>query len=233
LHGVTYQSTSIATSTAQNDGGVFDLNFRDERYLPFEGAGAISKWSLSLPKEIRQFDYNTISDVVVHVSYTALYGGDDFKGDVEANMISLLKGVVTCDHIPLTRLFSLKYEFPDAFHQLLANPDEPQLTDIAIGKEHFPYFMSSFDLTASSVTIFVRSKEGKQPDLSDLTFNETGVTFDEKENDLQESKESISITDKLPATWTITSGNGTSGGGLKREDIADILLAVQYKAADN
>ena len=29
----------IATSNAQNDGGQFELNFRDERYLPFEGAG--------------------------------------------------------------------------------------------------------------------------------------------------------------------------------------------------
>jgi hypothetical protein len=34
---------SIATSHAQNDSGMFELNFRDERYLPFEGAGAISR----------------------------------------------------------------------------------------------------------------------------------------------------------------------------------------------
>src|SRR5262249_35302399 len=30
---------SIATSHAQNDSGLFELNFHDERYLPFEGAG--------------------------------------------------------------------------------------------------------------------------------------------------------------------------------------------------
>jgi hypothetical protein len=35
-------SVMIATSTAQNDAGVFEFNFRDERYMPFEGAGAIS-----------------------------------------------------------------------------------------------------------------------------------------------------------------------------------------------
>src|SRR5262249_42566749 len=35
---------SIVTSHAQNDGGLFELNFRDERYLPLEGAGAISRW---------------------------------------------------------------------------------------------------------------------------------------------------------------------------------------------
>ena len=37
---------AIATSTGQNDAGLFELNFRDERYLPFEGAGAISQWRL-------------------------------------------------------------------------------------------------------------------------------------------------------------------------------------------
>ena len=30
---------AIATSSAQNDSGMFELNFKDERYLPFEGAG--------------------------------------------------------------------------------------------------------------------------------------------------------------------------------------------------
>jgi hypothetical protein len=34
---------SITTSSAQNDSGLFELNFRDEWYLPFEGAGAISQ----------------------------------------------------------------------------------------------------------------------------------------------------------------------------------------------
>jgi hypothetical protein len=33
---------SVVTSSAQNDAGLFDVNLRDERYLPLEGAGAIS-----------------------------------------------------------------------------------------------------------------------------------------------------------------------------------------------
>ena len=40
--------------------------FNDPAYLPFEGAGAISIWSLKLPFAIRSFDYATISDVVLH-----------------------------------------------------------------------------------------------------------------------------------------------------------------------
>jgi hypothetical protein len=59
-------NTSVATSNANNDGGVFELNFRDERYMPFEGAGAISTWKLELPGVFRHFDYNSISDVIFH-----------------------------------------------------------------------------------------------------------------------------------------------------------------------
>jgi hypothetical protein len=35
---------SIVTSTGSNDTGLFETNLRDERFLPFEGAGAISTW---------------------------------------------------------------------------------------------------------------------------------------------------------------------------------------------
>lgn len=49
--------SAIAASSAQNDGGVFELNFRDDRYLPFEGAGVIGNWALELftdcPRTIR------------------------------------------------------------------------------------------------------------------------------------------------------------------------------------
>lgn len=66
---------AVAVSSAQNDSGVFELNFKDERYLPFEGAGAISKWRLELPT-IRQYDYRTISDAIIHLKYTASEGGE-------------------------------------------------------------------------------------------------------------------------------------------------------------
>ncbi|KAH8891961.1 hypothetical protein GQ53DRAFT_841289 [Thozetella sp. PMI_491] len=64
-------SSVAAVSTAQSDAGVFELNFHDERYMPFEGAGVISKWKLELSSVARQFSYSTISDVVLHISYTS------------------------------------------------------------------------------------------------------------------------------------------------------------------
>ena len=43
----------IVTSGGSNDSGMFETNLRDERFLPFEGAGAISTWNLSLPAQLR------------------------------------------------------------------------------------------------------------------------------------------------------------------------------------
>src|SRR5262249_10099530 len=80
---------AIATSSAQNDAGMFELNFRDERYLPFEAAGAISSWQLAMPDGLRQFDYNTITDVVIHLRYTARDGGSTLRTEVEEMMPSL------------------------------------------------------------------------------------------------------------------------------------------------
>ena len=93
---------AIAASTAQNDSGVFELNFRDERYLPFEGAGAISEWSLELfndppannpdpanpdfGRPLRQFDYSTITDVVLHVKYTAREDAGLFKNSAVSHL---------------------------------------------------------------------------------------------------------------------------------------------------
>jgi hypothetical protein len=100
--------TAIAMSSANQDGGTFELNFNDPRYLPFEGAGAISSWSLELPASIRPFDYATIADVVMHVSYTARDGGPEFKAAVSANLLEALNDLQALlgTDATMSRLFS-------------------------------------------------------------------------------------------------------------------------------
>jgi Tc toxin complex TcA C-terminal TcB-binding domain/Neuraminidase-like domain/Concanavalin A-like lectin/glucanases superfamily/Ricin-type beta-trefoil lectin domain-like/Salmonella virulence plasmid 28.1kDa A protein len=65
----------IALSRGVNDSGMFELNFRDERYLPFEGTGAVSEWELRLPKATNRFNFASLSDVIIQLSYTALDAG--------------------------------------------------------------------------------------------------------------------------------------------------------------
>ncbi|KGU87336.1 Tc toxin subunit A-related protein [Pseudomonas mediterranea] len=66
----------IALSTGVDDNGLFTLNFNDERYLPFEYTGAVSKWQLTFPNPEKQKNLlESLTDVIVHVSYTARVGG--------------------------------------------------------------------------------------------------------------------------------------------------------------
>lgn len=78
----------IVTSSVQNDAGLFELNMPNERKLPFEYSGIISEWQLSLPSregEIRQFNFDTISDVIIHLHYTGREGGGLLRKGVMKN----------------------------------------------------------------------------------------------------------------------------------------------------
>ena len=127
--------SSIATSHAQNDSGMFELNFNDERYLPFEGAGAISDWKIKMPIENNYFDFASLSDVVLHINYTSRHGGGGLATDANTYVQSKLPSGTA-------RLFSLRHEFPNDWYRFL-NPegDSDQELVIHLQKEHYPFFI--------------------------------------------------------------------------------------------
>jgi hypothetical protein len=130
---------SIATSTAQNDSGVFDLTFRDERYLPFEGAGAESSWRFSLPTTFKAFDYGTISDLLLHVRYTAREGGEALR-DAALRAVPLEGDFV--------HLLSLKQDFG---RELAARSSGAPLT-LKIEDHQLPYLCrTGFTLATASL----------------------------------------------------------------------------------
>ena len=130
-------SETIVTSTGQNDAGVFEVNLRDERYLPFEGAGAVSAWRLELPTAFEAFDYDTISDVVVHLRYTARDGGEP----VRAAAISAVEGLLAdAQRHPLTRMLSLRDDFPSEWHRFVSAQPPPSGITIELGTLQFPFF---------------------------------------------------------------------------------------------
>jgi hypothetical protein len=163
---------SIATSSAQNDNGLFEMNFRDERYLPFEGQGAISSWHLTLNNAFRQFDYDTISDVIIHLNYTSREGGDALKDLVvtttTAPKYSLLAQL---NSMPLSeskaglyRLFSARHDFPNSWYSFL-NPPNPGTDDqqllFTLPGNRFPYFSQGKKIMVRSVELVVEGLVGK------------------------------------------------------------------------
>jgi hypothetical protein len=79
------------TSGGVSDSGMFETNLHDERFLPFEGAGAVSTWNLSLPAQVRSFDYLTISDLILHIRYTARDAGDPLRTAAVDSLTGMLK----------------------------------------------------------------------------------------------------------------------------------------------
>jgi receptor-binding and translocation channel-forming TcA subunit of Tc toxin len=115
--------SAIATSNAQSDAGLFELDFRSgERYLPFEGAGAISSWSLQLPGALRQFDYSTITDAILTVRYTSNEGGAQLQAAAAGSVAGFVKSVDNLSNTEgLFQLWDLKAEFATDWYRI-ANP---------------------------------------------------------------------------------------------------------------
>uniref|UniRef100_UPI0021596A3E Tc toxin subunit A-related protein n=1 Tax=Enhygromyxa salina TaxID=215803 RepID=UPI0021596A3E len=129
---------AIATSTAVSDGGLFNLDFRDERYLPFEYAGAVSEWKLSLPADARLFDYRTISDVVLHIDYSARDGGAELRDAASANALSELVDAVAGEE--LMQLLVVHDAFPNEWQRFLAPPSAgPQELSLPVERKHFDH----------------------------------------------------------------------------------------------
>lgn len=126
---------AIATSTGQNDSGMFELNFRDERYLPFEFSGAVSRWRIELPLENNHFDMETLSDLVLHLNFTAREGGEKLR-----------KAANECARQNLpdagVRFFDIKREFPEAWHLFAGERHHHSHCKdlaLALSRNMFPY----------------------------------------------------------------------------------------------
>lgn len=94
-------SQQIALSSGIDDSGTFALLAQDGRYLPFEGTGAVSSWTLVFPRAVdetidgrklpadpaQQATLEALNDVLIQVQYTALDGGVSFANAVKQTLI--------------------------------------------------------------------------------------------------------------------------------------------------
>jgi hypothetical protein len=149
---------SIATSSAQNDSGLFELSFRDERYLPFEGAGAISAWHLEMPLATNQLDFSTITDVVLHFRYTAR----DARASLHDAALAVATAAADTSGVRLT---SAKNEFATEWFRFLhpapASPDD-QVLSIDLSVDRFPFNTRGRTVSVATVDIFGSFTDGGQ-----------------------------------------------------------------------
>ncbi|HEY0377592.1 MAG TPA: hypothetical protein VGC87_11770 [Pyrinomonadaceae bacterium] len=139
---------SVVTSMAANDSGMFETNLRDERFLPFEGAGAESTWKIALPDDYHAFDYATISDVILHVRYTARQGVDQAK--VKSALADLLQQASQAN---LSLLFSLRHDFPGEWSAFVNGAGD---FSVRLSKDYFPYMAQDKTLTIDALKLYAQ-----------------------------------------------------------------------------
>jgi hypothetical protein len=154
---------TIVTSAGVNDSGLFETNLRDERYLPFESSGVISTWQISLPADVPQFDRNSISDVILHVRYTARDGGDVLKKPAVANLTQLIDAAQT---VGSRRLLSVRHDFPTDWAKFrgvtLAAGTPTASLSLTLLPQHYPFWAQGIVGTKPliDVAIFAEPRPG-------------------------------------------------------------------------
>jgi hypothetical protein len=164
---------SIVTSSAQSDSGLFETNLRDERYLPFESAGvAGSQWQITLPSDVRQFDFDTITDVVLHVRYTAREGGDLLKSAAIKNLQTQINSAQTVGSVCL---FSIRHDFPSEWAKFQSTSE----LSVALTPELYPFWAQGIvegaalkkveffaEMSTPTATVTVTDKNGNHDTLA-------------------------------------------------------------------
>ena len=210
--------TAIAVSNGQNDSGVFELNFRDERYMPFENAGAISQWQIDLPTTFQQFDYNSITDVVVQIRYTSVDGGQALTGPASASVANYVKMVQdVSSSLGLFTVFDVKNEFSNEWYRSMQSAIPTGTTSrtltLANLTERLPVYTRSTPagkIIATDISLFVHVTSG--------VLNASDVTLAQDQNssfsggpavgDLQQlALEGVSVP---ISTWVFTINNVTA-----------------------
>ena len=258
--------TSIATSKGQNDAGMFEFNFKDERYLPCEGAGAISDWLIELGganfesddgnEVLRQFDYSTISDVILHLNYTARENGGLFKDKALIYIKDFIMNPDDLEDQPLMRMFSMKHEFPTEWHKFLypATVGAEQVLSFTIGKERFPFFAQDRKIVVMKIEVFAKcTQDGDYHMILSYTeFDEEPVTSSQitmpqnfihygglnkatinNVNDVGLNLEELDITGGMSLKLKYSAAPVYKSLATEPSEVEDIFFVVHYKMDDS
>ena len=224
----------IALSKGVNDAGMFELNFRDDRYLPFEGTGVVSTWELRMPKATNRFDFGSISDVIIQVRYTALDGGDGFSSQVtQQPQVKYYSGF---------RFLSLRQEYPAAW-QKAANTAAGNTTftlgPVVVNSDLFPVHLVQD--SKGNLVYFGTPNPTSVPDPSNTDnmigvlaisapgspagSQPAGLTMSLNNSPVSGGQVAVQAIGPQGATWNMS---GAISGDFKFSDLADIVLIIPY-----
>ena len=144
----------IALSSGLNDSGQFMLNFQDERYLPFEGTGAVSDWTLEMAKAANPVDFNSITDVIIQLRYTAQYDEGLRNKTIALDKIKQYQG---------TLYLGLRQFAPSAWATFMQDDTLPADLDFTLTEALLPPNVSQPELTGATVQALFKEGQSGSP----------------------------------------------------------------------
>jgi hypothetical protein len=151
---------AIATSRPNTDAGLFELRFDDERYLPFEGAGAISSWRIDLRQTDNALNLEQLRDVVMSISYTARSAGEPLEAAARASREKALqRGTMSP---PLRHLVSLAQDLPNAWKRVLESKTGSDVElDLPMSSNELSARLRGFNVRIERVAAYVHVQRSK------------------------------------------------------------------------
>lgn len=231
----------IAISRGSDDSGLFQLNFQDERYLPFEGTGAVSSWTLKMPSDTNRIDFNSISDVIVTIKYSALDAGDEFAGQVK----SLYKKKGSQYAYTKAKCLDLAQAFSGQWFQLMQTPpvNSKQSLSFPVTDNILLPNLDPTNVTLKTVSLQL-NVAGASSGISGSGFLSLDVGASSVAlpvtNNFVAPQDISSVTTPFDETWklefTIDSNTpkeilNTSGDALDPEKLKDMVLVITYESS--
>jgi hypothetical protein len=217
---------------------MFELNFHDERYLPFEGAGAISTWQIKLNKDLPQFDFSTISDVVIHLNYTAREGGALLRSAAVDAFKSKLNDLALAENRRgLYRIYDLKREYSAKWPKFLrpATPADDQELVLDDLPDRLPYFTKPFAKKARQIEVVAKMRDGATYQVMLSPLGATPADFlslspDPTYQGLHRKVKDLTGSEIPLGAWTlkIKSDGAADFKSLPLDAIQELFLIVNY-----
>jgi hypothetical protein len=178
---------AIATSSGQNDTGLLELNFHDERYLPFEFLGAVSRLRIELPPENNYFDLDTVTDLVLNLNYTAREGGEMLRREASECARPHLPGDGWC-------FFDLRHDFPDPWQlfrdQRRHERDEDRggRLELRLRRDMFPFIPGDPEVGISGLGLLFETRDRRPCSSHIVSYRPGGLDGDGEDRHAQHFK---------------------------------------------
>ncbi|MHB9147286.1 MAG: Tc toxin subunit A-related protein [Candidatus Amoebophilus sp.] len=219
-------SQQIALSQGLNDNGLFVLNFDDTRYLPFEGTGVVSSWRLDMPKPYNAINFDSITDVIIRLQYTALSGGSVFQATVEQNLGDF-KG---------NQLLMMAQEYASAWYGFIQQEHPLQFS---VGPNLFRPNLSGYKVTSMKFILMLTEAGEKITTMPQLELN-TGasssidftLTKNNAKGTLSASVDNQSLDVLTAVQWQLTVKEDEDDDKLMTAaNVSNMVIILNYTAS--